>query len=111
MKTTKTVYTVKDIKDLGISLEDLYNGKGQINIAMSDNPHNFWVVMKDRKGADCKISSFGANIYTRTAKGENYKKYSTLGTLQTAIKNRINKVLQNVGEIRFYLETENVMTI
>jgi hypothetical protein len=102
---------VDNIKDLGVSLEDLYEGKGQINIKMSDNPNNFWVVLKDRKGPDCKISSFGANIWTRTNKGENYEKYSNFATLQTAIKNRINKTIQNVGKIQFFLETETIMPI
>ena len=111
IKTNHIMNLVKNLKDLGISLEDLYKGKAQINIAMSNNPNNFWVVLKDRKGADCKISSFGANIYMRTAKGLNYEKYKSFGSLQTALKNKINSTLMEVGEIEFFLEKETIMTI
>jgi hypothetical protein len=102
---------VNNLKDLNISLEDLYECKAQINIKLSENNSNFWVVLKDRNGYDCKISSFGSNIFVRTKKGLNYQKYDSLATLQREIKKTLNTKIENVGKIQFYLETETIMTI
>ena len=76
------------IKDLGVSLEALYNGDTQIKFGLkiSGIVYPFSVVLKDVRGkVDCSISSFTANIYTRTKKGMNYERYSTLSTLQCQI--------------------------
>lgn len=85
------------IKDLGVSLEELYNGDTQIKFGLKigGTEYPFNVVLKDvRDKVDCSISSFTANIYTRTKKGMNYEMYSTLSTLQCqivkSIKNNIN---------------------
>ena len=97
---------VKNIKDLGISLEALYNGEKQINLHLSDKPFVFSVVLKDRRGADCKLSSFGANLWSRTKKGINSEKYSSIGTLQAALKREIKNKVESEGEIRFSLSDE-----
>ena len=106
MKTSK-IYTFANIKDLNISLSDLYENKKQINIHLSDNIDVFTLILSDyNKNPDCKISSFGANFWSRTNKGVNYQKYKNIGTLQTAIKKLINSKLLKVGEIRFSLSDE-----
>ena len=49
------------------------------------------VLMGGDKRPDCKISSFVNNIYFRTRNGENYKRYSSIKALHTAIKNLSKK--------------------
>ena len=106
MNTSET-YTVANIKELGISLKDLYANKKQINIHLASSPYVYTLVLSDRKGQpDCKISSFGANLYTRTNKGVNYEKYKNVATLQTAVKKQLKNKVLNVGEIRFSLSSE-----
>ena len=106
MNTSET-YTVANIKELGISLNDLYANKKQINLHLSDSPYIFTLLLSDQIGQpDCKISSFGANLYTRTNKGINYEKYKNNATLQTAVKKQLKNKVLNVGEIRFSLSDE-----
>jgi hypothetical protein len=97
---------VNSIKDLGVSLEALYNGDKQINLHLSDKPYVFSVILKDRRGVDCKLSSFGANLWTRTNKGVNSEKYASLSSLQRAIKNEIKNKVETDGEIKFSLSDE-----
>jgi hypothetical protein len=95
------------IKELGISLEDLYKGKQQINIHLSNKPFIFHVVLLDRKGIDCKISSFGANLWARTNKGVKMEKYKTLGGLQTELNKLINlKVETDNSLIQYSLNND-----
>lgn len=96
---------VDNIKDLGVSLKDLYEAKKQVNIHLSDNPHVFSLILKDRKGTDCKISSFGANLYVRTKKGLNYEEYKSISTLQIGVKKEIKNKISN-GIIKFSLSDE-----
>ena len=98
--------TVNSIKSLGISLEDLYDGKSQLIIKLSDKPYEFHVVLKDRNGVDCKISSWGANLWARTNKGLKYEKYSSIATLQTAIVRLIRTKVATEGDITFDLSNE-----
>jgi hypothetical protein len=98
--------TKNNIKSLGISLEDLYEGKSQLIIKLSDKPYEFHVVLKDRNGVDCKISSWGANLWTRTNKGMKYEKYSSIATLQTAIVRLIRTKVATEGDITFDLSNE-----
>jgi len=100
MKNTNT------LNSLNVSLEDLYKGKKQININLSDKPYVFHVVLKDRKGSDCKISSFGANLYARTNKGINFEQYKTIGGLQKALINLIDKKVDTIGTITFSMSNE-----
>lgn len=99
---------VDNIKDLNISLKDLYDAKKQVNIHLSDMPYVFSLVLKDRKGADCKISSFGANLYTRTKKGLEYAKYTSIGILQREVKKLIKNKISD-GTVQFSI-TDKVYT-
>ena len=84
---------MKAIKELGITLDELYEGAKQINVNLDNKPFVFSVIMKDRKGVDCKLSSFGANLWMRTPKGINMEKYKSLSSLQSAIvRTLLNKV-------------------
>jgi hypothetical protein len=59
--------TINTLKSLNISLEDLYNPtiEKQIEVSLSDKPYTFNVMLTDLKELDCKISSWGANLWTR----------------------------------------------
>jgi len=95
---------VKNIKELNVTLEKLYNNDYQINIHLSDKPFIFDLVLKDiRDKIDCKLSSFGANLWTRTQAGIEYKKYSRIQDLQTALKKEIKRKIRTDGEVTFSL--------
>lgn len=102
MKTTNT------LKSLGVTLEELYEAKDkQIEICLSDKPYVFNVVLADGAGKpDCKISSFGANLWFRTPKGLNYGKYKSLGALQSAIVRAVKSKVASNGDITFRISTE-----
>ena len=105
MKATNT------IASLNISLSDLYEGKKQIIINLSDKAYNFHVVLADRSGkADCKISSWGANLWARTNKGIAYEKYLSLSNLQSALVRLVGSKVDTNGDITFSLSDE-VMTM
>lgn len=88
-----------NISELGCTIDGLYNEDYQINIHLSNKPYTYHVVLKDRKGFDCKISSFAANLYTRTKKGLEYKKYNSIGTLQTELKKLIGRKIETDNSI------------
>jgi hypothetical protein len=97
--------TINTLKSLNI-LEDLYNPtiEKQIEVSLSDKPYTFNVMLTDLKELpDCKISSWGANLWTRTTKGMKYEQYKTLGTLQNAIVNSIKTKIDTDGDITFSL--------
>lgn len=95
------------IKELGITLEELYKGEKQINIHLSNKPFTFHVVMVDRKGPDCKISSFGANLWARTPKGMEMEKYKSLKSLQSALNRLIKEKVETSNSlIQYSLSTE-----
>ena len=96
----------KSIKDLGATLNSLYDGEAQINIHLSDKPFVFHVVLKDRKGFDCKLSSFGANLWTRTLKGENSERYNSFKSMQMAINKLIKSRIETNGLITYSLSNE-----
>jgi len=98
--------TVNSIKSLGISLEDLYEGKSQVLIKLSDKPYEFHVVLKDRNGIDCKVSSWGANLWLRTNKGMKYEKYSSIATLQSALVRLVKTKVATEGDNTFDLTNE-----
>ena len=97
---------LNSIKSLGVSLEDLYEGKSQVLIKLSDKPYEFHVVLKDRNGIDCKISSWAANLWIRTNKGMNYEKYNSLATLQSSLVKLIKSKVNTEGDITFDVTTE-----
>jgi len=66
--------------------------------------YTFYVILLDvRDKIDCKLSSYGANLWTRTNKGINYEKYTRLQDLQTALKKEIKRKIDTNGEITFSL--------
>jgi hypothetical protein len=94
--------TVKNIKELNVTLEKLYNNDYQINIHFSDKPYTFYVLLKDLRGRiDCKLSSYSANLWTRTKAGLEYRKYKRIQDLQAAIKKEISRKIETEGEITF----------
>ena len=96
----------KKLKDFKITLDELYKGQKQINIHISGKPYIFHVVLIDRKGFDCKISSFGANLWARTTKGMDSLKYKYIGMLERELKKLINQKVDASGEILFSLSDE-----
>jgi len=102
---------VENIKDLPLTLEELYKGAKQVNIKLSDKPYVFSLALLDNRGKiDCKISSLGANLYARTKKGLQYEKYNNLSTLQREVKKLIKNKVDTDGKISFLLSSE-VFTI
>tara|TARA_B110001469_G_C9605993_1_gene301295 strand:+ start:1116 stop:1433 length:318 start_codon:yes stop_codon:yes gene_type:complete len=94
--------TVKNIKELNVTLDKLYNNDYQINIHFSDKPYTFYVLLKDLRGKiDCKLSSYSANLWTRTKAGLDYRKYKRIQDLQVAIKKEISRKIDTDGEITF----------
>ena len=92
------------LKSLNVSLEDLYNPNidKQIEISLSDKPYVFNVVLTSLNGEpDCKISSWGANLWIRTNKGIIYEKYKSLSSLQGVIVRQIKNKVDTVGDITF----------
>jgi hypothetical protein len=101
--------TTNSIKDLGITLEDLYNNdvEKSIQIALSDKPLKLQLVLTDLQNKpDCKISSWGMNIWARTNKGIICERYNTLQSLQSAIVRKIREVIESDGDISFELINE-----
>jgi len=108
------------LTSLGITLDELYNGKAQIIIHLADKPHQYHVVLVDRSGnPDCKISSWTANYWVRTRmglaydkywertnKGLAYQKYLSLSTLQSALVRLVADKVETVGDIKFSLSEE-----
>ncbi len=96
----------QNLKELDISLEALYNNEAQINIHLSDKTFSFYVILKDLRGKiDCKLSSYAANLWTRTNKGINYAKYNRLQDLQTALKREVSRKIDTEGDITFSLSS------
>jgi hypothetical protein len=92
---------------LPITIEDLYSEKKQINVHLSDKNYTFDVILKGLDNEpDCKISSWGANLWFRTLNGQNRKRYSSLKTLETAILKMVNKYVDFQGEITFSLSND-----
>jgi len=109
------------IKELGITLEELYKGEKQINIHLSNKPFIFHVVMAGRPRynskenkfiptTDCKISSFGANLWARTTKGMEMEKYKSIGGLQRALNILVNSKVETDNSLIQYSLSEEVHT-
>jgi hypothetical protein len=103
---------MKNLKDLNVPLEDLYLALDkQIIIHLSDKPYTFHVVLRGRdNNPDCKISSFGANLFMRTNKGVNSEKYTSLSTLQTSLVKLIKNKVETSGSISFSI-SKDVLTL
>lgn len=96
-----------NIKDLNITLEQLYNEEKQINVHLTDKNHIYTLVLVGRdKTPDFLMSSFIGNYYVRSAKGMNRQKYTSLNGIQRAVKNLIDKNISSEGIISFSLSDE-----
>ena len=103
--------TLKTLKSLEVTLDQLYNGAKQIIIHLSDKPYTFHVVLADRSGKpDCKISSWGANLWARTPKGIKYEKYNSLSNLQSSLVRLVSNKVDANGDISFSI-TDDVHTM
>jgi hypothetical protein len=102
-----TIKKRNSLKDLGITLDALYENKKQIQILLSDKSYIFHVVLMDRKNVpDCKVSSMGANLWFRSNKGMKEERYKTLTTLENSLVKLIEKKVDTKGEITFGLCNE-----
>lgn len=100
----------KNIKELGLSLDDLYESKRQIGIHLSDKPYIFTLCLQDYSGnIDCKISSFAANMWARTRKGMEYKKYSRIQDLQRAVNRLVKSKIDTDGELSYSLSEDVIL--
>ena len=103
--------TLNTLKSLEVTLEQLYNGTKQIIIHLSDKSYTFHVVLVDRRGKpDCKISSWGANLWARTPKGVRYEKYNSLSNLQSSLVRLVSNKVDANGDISFSI-TDDVHTM
>lgn len=98
------------ISELDINLSDLYEGKKQINIHLSNKPFVFHVVLMDRLGPNCKISSFGENLWAITPRGLDMEKYETLGGLQRALNVLIKSKVETDNSLIQYSLSDEVYT-
>lgn len=98
---------MEKIKDLGITIEELYNQEKQIRVHLSDKDHVYTLVLVGRDDEpDFLLSSFIGNYYVRSNKGMNRQKYTTLLGIEKAVKNLINKNICTNGTITFSLSDE-----
>ena len=96
--------SMHNIKDLDITIEQLYNEEKQINVHLTDKNYIFTLVLIGRdKTPDFLLSSFIGNYYIRSAKGMNRQKYSSIAGIQKAVKNLIDKNISSEGVISFSL--------
>jgi len=94
--------TTHKIKNLGVTLEQLYNEEKQISVHLSDKPYIYTLVLVGRdKEPDFLLSSFVANYYVRSSKGMNRQKYTTLAGIESAVKNLIEKNINTNGIVSF----------
>ena len=76
-----------------ISIEDLYKSADseiphRVKAIFKNDSYSYDVILEGRGGIpDCKISSFGANIWFRTRNGVNEKKYANIEAVEKAVKN------------------------
>lgn len=105
---TTHIERYKSISELGKTIDELYAEKKyertfEITVHLSDKPCTFGVILRDRHGFDCKVSSFGANLWFRTRKGVNKERYSRIQDLQAAIVRRMREYVNFEGDITFSL--------
>jgi hypothetical protein len=98
---------MRTLKSLGVTLDELYGHNKQIVIHLSDKPYTFHVVLLGRDNKpDCKISSWGANLWVRTNKGMKYEKYKSLTSLQTGLVKLIKNKVDTNGDISFSITND-----
>ena len=91
-------------------LNSCYEGREQLKAFVrltTGEVFQFDVVTKGRdSNPDCKVSSFGANLYFRTPKGMNSERYSTLNALKNAVTKSINANVRDVESIDLFLSDQ-----
>jgi hypothetical protein len=79
---------------MNVTIKDLYNETATIQVKFAEYPQPFDVEMineasryGDKLKQDCKVGSWGANRFFRTAKGEwnNDNRYKSVGGLKRGI--------------------------
>lgn len=96
------------ITRLHTTLEELYTEKKQLRayLKLPNKTIEFSVVLKGfDEQPDCYIGSWIANHKFRTTQGRNRKRYSTIKSLEGAIKTEIKKYY-NCSNITFTLSDE-----
>lgn len=102
---TKT--TFHSIKKLGVTIEQLYSEQKQINVHLSDLPHVFSLCLVGYDNEpDFKLSSFTANLWTRSNKGVNRQKYNSLQGIQKAVERLIKSKIDTLGVISYSLSDD-----
>ncbi len=91
------------IKDLDITLEELYEGERQVHVHVIDQNKVFHVVLKDRHGIDCKLTCFAANQWFRTDRGMEMRKYPSFGAMQREINKLLKEKIGTKGLIQYSL--------
>lgn len=95
---------------MSVTIQDLYNETAKIEVRFAEYPQEFSVEMinnasryGDNPRQDCKIGSWVANYYFRTARGEwnNDNRYKTIGGLKRAIISASKK--RNLRVLHFTL--------
>jgi hypothetical protein len=98
---------METIKDLGITLEQLYNEEKQIIVHLSDKNHLYTLCLVGLdKTPDFRLSSFIGNYYVRSNKGINRQKYSSLSGIEKAVKRLVKNKIDTNGNITFSLTDE-----
>ena len=96
-----------NIKDLDITLEQLYNEEKQINVHLSGKNHSFVLMLIGRdKTPDFCLSSWTYNIYIRSSKGMNRQKYTSLNGIQKAVERLVNKNIDSDCVISYSVSNE-----
>lgn len=90
------------IKNTGVTIEQLYNEQKQLRVHFSANENEYTLVVVGRdEEPDFLLSSFGGNYYVRSNKGMNRQKYTSLKGIEKAVERLANKNLRNVGVISY----------
>ena len=82
------------VNENNFKLQETYDARAtdkqiQVNAKFAEHPAEFSIVLLGSdKTPDCKISSFTANIWFRTRKGENREQYTSFKGLERAIENK-----------------------
>ena len=82
--------TIEQLYESRFAKNEAEQFKVSVKFAEARIPFGIVLTGSDKR-PDCKVSSFSENIYFRTQKGINFKRYTTIKGLATAIKNRAKK--------------------
>ena len=90
------------IKDLKVTIEQLYNEDKQLRVHLTSSKHIYTLVLVGRdKEPDFLLSSWSGNYYCRSNYGINRKKYSSLKGIENAVVRLVNKNIDDVSRISY----------